>query len=454
MKDTVTLKELAAVVIRRGKQMIILALVFALALGGFKLSQWHSKINAPENTDEQIEERYQQAVETYTLQKEQLDLNLQELEKQLHSEQEYKESSMLMGIDPYDKAVTLMNIAITDIEESAFLQVYQIEGTPVDFIVSRIQNQYLVLWRGVDLQKELGGEVSDKFIREVAGVSAESGGLLEIIAYGATKEESKALAYRVYDFLVENSNVVAESAYPHAFVLLSESTKAIVDTDLEASQKSVVDNITSYLEQIENVKNQLDELAAPAKDAKLTYSDAVGSVAKFVVLGVVTGVFAGALWAIVCFLFSSKVDFSYQLEGSLQVPLMGCITEKKNIWNAIADRLAGERVWPEEEDALNYLEESARIRLGKGEKVVLLTTLREDENNPAIRMVADRLQHSGYMVSVVGNACYNPKVLAAIAQSESVILMERCGCSTKEAIDTVAALAQEQSKPIKGYVLI
>ena len=450
MKDVITLKELAAVVVRRGRLMIILALVLALALGAFGASRQISEMNSPKNTDQEIAQRNEEAMEAYLWEKATLEDELESLNRQLENELDYKENSPLMEISPYDKAVTIMNIAITDLEESAFLQVYQKEGTPVDFIVSRIQNQYLVLWRGVDLQEELSSDMSDKYVREVAGVEAESGGLMKIIAYGTTKQESQALAHKVHDFLVENSAVVAQSAYPHGFVLLSESTKIQVDTALEDTQKKVDENIETCTQQILEAEDKLAKLAEPVPETRITLATALRSGIKYGVLGAAAGVFLGALWALIAFLISGKLVFSGTLEQKLGGSMMGRVSGKKEIWNTLADRIQGERVWPSEEAALEYLQQSAKVRLTPGEKIALLTTLNEDEASPLVHRVAEKLGQAGFAVRFVGNACYDARVLSAIAECDSVILMERCGASVLAAIDTVAALAREQGKPVKA----
>lgn len=454
MKETVTIKELAAIVIRRGKWMIVLALIFALILGAFELSQQISAMNAPDNTLEAIETRYQDALKEHQEEEERLNKELQKLQRSLQEEQKYYDQSLLMKIDPYNKAVSLINLAITDMEDSTFLQVFQIEGTPVDYIVSRIQNQYLVMWRSVDLQEVLGGDVSDKYLREVVGVKAQSGGLLEIVAYAETEAEAERRASAVYAYLTKSSSVVADSAYPHAFSVLSESTKVDVDLALESTQQAVEDNIENYTSQIEETEMQLEALVPPVRDSQITVGTAAVAVVKYAVLGIVLGIILGVIWAIVSYLFSNKLTFSCHLEHKLSVPMMASMGKRKDLWNRIADWMLDERVWKEEENALDYLTESAEVRLIKGEKIVLLTTLREAVSTREVQIVIDKLEQSGYHVQYVNDAYYNGQALSAIAQNDSVILMERCGCSKMDAIDTVVSLAQEQKKAIKGYILI
>ena len=89
MKDTVTLKELAAIAVRRGRLAIILALIFALLLGGWRAHGLIAKAKSEENSPEKIEERYQEAMESYAANKEDLEEQLAKAETQLESQREY-----------------------------------------------------------------------------------------------------------------------------------------------------------------------------------------------------------------------------------------------------------------------------------------------------------------------------------------------------------------------------
>lgn len=129
MKDTVTLKELAAIAIRRGRLAMILALSCALLLGSWRAHRLIRTATSADNSPEKIEERYQEALESYEESKEDLEKQLSRAEAQLESQREYNDKSLLMEIDSHNKAVTTINLAITDVDEGAFQQVFRLENT-------------------------------------------------------------------------------------------------------------------------------------------------------------------------------------------------------------------------------------------------------------------------------------------------------------------------------------
>ena len=109
MKDSVTLKELAAIAVRRGKQILLFAFVFALLLAGLQAIRLFSSSRDADNGVDQLDVQYQEKLAAYTQQKLDLEHQLRQLQQKMESQQEYSEKSLLMKIDPYNKAVTTVN---------------------------------------------------------------------------------------------------------------------------------------------------------------------------------------------------------------------------------------------------------------------------------------------------------------------------------------------------------
>ncbi|MDE6456752.1 MAG: hypothetical protein K2L38_12840, partial [Dysosmobacter sp.] len=254
MKDTVTLKELAAIAVRRGRAAVILALIFALLLGGWRVQGLVKSANSKENSPEKIEERYQEAMKTYEENKEDLETQLSRTEAQLESQREYNDKSFLMEIDSHNKAVTTINVAITDVDEGAFQQVFRLEDTPIDFIISKIQSQYIILWNSLDLRASLSyspkSGLEDKYLREIVTLSRADGGCLTLTASGTSEAVTRELADAAYNCLLELQSVISEGSYLHSFAQLSNVTKISVDASLEDSQTANLEKITTYTDSI------------------------------------------------------------------------------------------------------------------------------------------------------------------------------------------------------------
>lgn len=456
MKDTVTLKELLAITVRRGWLAVILALLCAAALGGWRAQGLLKTANSAENSPEGIEKRYQKAMEEYETNREDLEKQLSRAEAQLESQREYNDSSYLMEIDPHNKAVTTINLAITDVDEGAFQQVFRLESTPIDFIISKIQSQYVVLWDSLDLQASLSysprSGMEDKYLRELVTLSSDCAGFLILTAIGRSEEESRALADAVYNCLLDLQTSISEGSYLHGFALLGNVTKISVDTSLENAQIENMEGITTYSDNVENLQKQLDNLAQPMRDEPENPAKIALSCVKYAVLGAALGCLLSLVWAFVSYLFRNRPETSHQLEEGLSAPFLGSVAKRGGIWDRLADWILGERLWKDEAEALAYISASARLRLPTSGQVLLASTLPLEEE--AVRGVVKALEDGGRTVRLVGDAGRSPKTADALRECDCVVLVERPGSTRWDGVTELAALAKGLGKPVSGFVTV
>lgn len=454
MKDTITLKELVAIAVRRGRLAAVLALICAVLLGGWQAWKLVKSSNDEKNSPEKIEERYREAVKNYEESKENLERQLSSAEAQLESQREYNDKSVLMQIDPYNKAVTVINLAITDVDEGAFQQVFRLESTPIDFIISKIQSQYVILWNSLDLQSSLSNRLraglEDKYLREIVTLAPADGGCLTLTASGSSKAESRALAEAAYDCLLDLQSRISEGSYLHSFAQLSDVTKISVDSDLEGVQAENLKNITSYDDNVTNLTGKLEALKEPERETVLSPLTIVKSCAKYAVLGAALGCVLALLWAVASYIFRSRPETSHQLEERLSVPFMGSAAKRRGPCDRLADAILGERSWNDEAQALAYISASARLLLPAVGQVLLASTLPLEEES--LRDAVKALEDKGRTVRFVGGAGRSPETADALRESECVVLAERPGATRWDGVTELAALARSLNKPVSGFV--
>ena len=100
------LTELLAFCVRKGKALLITALVFALGFAAWQLYQQLEAARDPQYSEKKIEERYQAAIEAYDKKVEDTNKSIENNEKAKADKEEYLEKSILMHIDPYDEYIT------------------------------------------------------------------------------------------------------------------------------------------------------------------------------------------------------------------------------------------------------------------------------------------------------------------------------------------------------------
>lgn len=454
MADTITLKEMLAVVVRRGKLLITFCLVFAILLGALCAVQRLCDINDPSNTTEAIEKEYNAAMDRYLIQQEMLLSQQNKLEHDLESHRAHIDASLLMQLNPYNIASTMIDIAITELEPDDFKQIYEVEGTPADYIITRIQNQYLILWRSTNLSAVLGSDVSDMHWREVVTLENKGGGILSITAIAQEEAESAALAQKAYSYLLENVQTVSQSAYRHSFSLLSNSSKNAIDSNLATLQKNNLSLLAKYEDDFIAAEKALEKLTEPQRVEQITLLTTLRDTVKYAVLGGVLGVILGVIWVVIGYLFGSKLIFADDLVQDLKIPMMVSFAGETDLFVRLSDRILGERVWQNEEQALAFLSEAASVRLESGAKIALLSSLALKEKASHISSAVTALETMGHKVTLVENAAYSADALAAISGSDCVILMERRGATRIKSVELLLTMAAEQETPVKGFILV
>lgn len=457
MEENITLSELLAAVIREWKKVIVAALVLALLLGGFQSYRLISQSKDPQNSPDAIESRYQDAMKSYNIQKETLEISFQDKQKELESEQEYIENSLLMKLDPYNEYVTYIHLAISDLDEGAFQQVFRQQDTPIDYLTSKIQNQYLAIWQILDLADLLdlpnGPKAESKYLQEAVTLECAEGSLLKITGFGTSALESKRLADAAYDCLLNYQDAVIDGSYPHRFSVVNRTTKSIVNMSLRDLQKSHFSSVETLTTDIEALQTQLDELSEPEREMGFSAGVMVKSVIKYMILGLAAGTFLACFCIFVMAIFSSKTVSSFQLERQLSAPYLGTGKTPTKM-ERLANRVIGERTWRNSEMAVSYVVEQLKALLPAESSLLILTTLTESRAGKSISALQSAITAAGYTVHIVYEAAHNPKAVKGILQYEQIILAETVKNSSLMDVKSVLDQIQLYKKAPTGFIMV
>ncbi len=441
MKENVSLKELFAFVVRRGKGLIITALVFGVVMSAFMAIR-----QATENTNEQLEE-YWQAMEDYEESKRRLAEEVTLYEHRLEMQQIYNENSLYMQIDSNNTCQATVSFAITDVDDALLSQF-----TSMDYLVSRISNQYVSYWEGLVLMDAMQGnpyaDSEEKYIRELMTMESSGGGVLNLTIVAAEEDDAAALADSAWQCLQDAKSLVTKASFEHELVLLSKTTKLVVDKTMASRQQGNTSNADYYRDRASTAKRDLKNLAEP-EFPSVFQSAVVGAV-----LGVLAGVFLAALWSVAVYFFRSRVETSRELEQNAKLDFLGSVAPKQGFFGCLADDINQERTWKEPQQAMQFILESLRIRCGQPGTVALVTSLPEEKKNASVQTVAEALTAEGWRVSCVWDVGHNARAAAVIEGCEQMVLAERIGQSSWDRVADALELAKRLDKEACGFVLI
>ena len=104
-EQEIDLKDLMFAVLRKWRPIILIAIVFAVLLGGMKGAGALKQMKDSEYLAAKQQE-YDNSMDQYAISKASLEKEVENIKASLESQNEYMEKSVLMNINPYDEYVT------------------------------------------------------------------------------------------------------------------------------------------------------------------------------------------------------------------------------------------------------------------------------------------------------------------------------------------------------------
>lgn len=430
-----SLRDLLAAVLHGGWLIVVLGLAFALLLGGMELLN-SAKI------PEQPTSEFQQAMEKYEQDKKTLENALALEQRELKNLQIYMENSKRMGLDPNNKSVSTLVIAVS-VEEV---------GTAYDAVLLQIQDQYAGLFKGLDLTHFTEGteyeNIPDKYLREVIELNSSQIGVLTLTVIGNEGTDGQEIASNIYTALLEKKAAVDAASYPHQLSKLTDAvTRTEVDLALEREQTEKLDKLENLRLSVLKLQGDLEALTKP------TVATPKNEIVKTTVIGGMVGVILAVVWLVLRQMFAGKIIGGRQLAEDFQLPCIGNTIRPKGMWSRMAQLVAGDRTWKDIQAALDYIEGSADAYLPKRGSVALVSTLPQVDSVIA-NGIEKALSREDRKVVVVQDLFHNPKGLSAICDSEGVVLLEKTYQSKMVAVSDAIGQVEKLDKPIYGFVVM
>ena len=433
---TITISDLLAIIIRKGKQIILIGVALALLLGAAK-----GVASDEGRLDQELLEYEQKLLK--------LESAIEKASEDADKVQNYIDNSLWMKIDPHNKYEASFYLSISGVDEHALSMSFGPEETPADYLTKRIATQYRVLWDSLDLSSELGisryENVLDKYVREVVDMSILDDGILQITAIGNSKNEVRESADAARNLLTSLAEVVAKNSYPHSLDEFNYVEKNQIDGKMADAQGAYHELLDGYNGTITEAENKLRTLAAPESIRV--------AVIKMVVIGGVVGVALACIWFVGKSLLQDFLLSSAQVEQSLGLPLVGSATTPKGLFARIATAISGERVWKDEAQALGYISETVKMR-ATGDQILLLSTLPLDASSENVQKVYSALAEVGLKPTCAGDFSHNPDALLQLSKCDSVVLLESVDKTKLSNVSKTLQFAKELEKPVVGFVMI
>ena len=435
MAETMNMKELFALLVRRCRAVLLTALIFAVLLGGVQAFR-ASRSNSDES-DVSAEEKIASQYADLAALKQQLTTT----KAKVASLQEYVVQAPLMEIDPYRVYTTTMLIGSTPAENAPVASASQ------EYSDGAVCAAWLA---GTDIQKLAAdtsfAEIGNLYLQDLFSAKPLSGGVLSLRTYGTSQERAEELADMLYQGLHRQFSGES-SSIPTVNAVLSSATLCETNTEIADKQDKIFKELTTAKESLTTLtsKVQSQELALPHDDET---PSPVKSGVKYAVLGFAVGIILACLWILVKAVFSGRIETAGQLETMGGAPYWGTLAVAKRKSDRWADALLGETLWADRNAAAAHLADRVAACDSASAGIAIISSLSDqpEELDDFVAALKDR----DYSVSVIMNVASDPAAFACLKKNGLILLAERRGMTRMERLKAVHTLMHSFSRKANG----
>lgn len=435
MAETMNMKELFALLVRRCRAVLLTALIFAVLLGGVQAFRT-SRSNSDES-DVSAEEKIASQYADLAALKQQLTTT----KAKVASLQEYIVQAPLMEIDPYRVYTTTMLIGLTPAENAPVASASQ------EYSDGAVCAAWLA---GTDIQKLAAdtsfAEIGNLYLQDLFSAKPLSGGVLSLRTYGTSQERAEELADMLYQGLHRQFSGESSST-PTVNAVLSSATLCETNTEIADKQDKIFKELTTAKESLTTLtsKVQSQELALPHDDET---PSPVKSGVKYAVLGFAVGIILACLWILVKAVFSGRIETAGQLETMGGAPYWGTLAVAKRKSDRWADAILEETLWADRQAAAAHLADRVAACDSASAGIAIISSLSDqpEELDDFVAALKDR----DYSVSVIMNVASDPAAFACLKKNGLILLAERRGMTRMERLKAVHTLMHSFSRKANG----
>ena len=458
MEETISLKDMLAVVVKQGKKILCFALIAAIIGGGLLLFRQVSEMRKPENSKEQLETNYQTAMSEYEQSKADLEERLADAKFKQERQKKYNDESILMTFDPYNLVVNTIILSVTGTDDLIQQSAYADKNVSPTYFLNKIQDYYRLYWNSSDLTKVLidhnYSDVAEKYLREIISFSVSDSGTFTITVKSDDETDAILLGDAVYSYFKSLKSMVEKNTFHHQLVLVNQAVKVQVDDGLLSHQTSTTDTLTAQEAQVTQLEKEIKNLAVPTQAEPISKMNLLTQTLKGLLIGAIVGIILAAVVVVLFMFLNDSFVGSRQLEQVLKINFVGSLVENTSIWHRFADKLLNERSWPDLTKATAFIHENLKLATKDADSIAIISTLKADSKDPAFPSAVNALSPIYSNVHSIQNAEKNPDTITILQNCKYVVLAERAGVSKVTNVSALLEMAKRMGVTVVGFITI
>lgn len=433
-EQVVYVKDLLFTALYRWRLIFILAVCFAVLLGGYTAVSGLSttKTQAPTG------QTYQPGKETdvYALQQ-----DIQRLEILLQSQQTYLRESLLINMDSsavYSCSINLFVEADSD--------------NPISSSAPELIYSYQQVLKNQAFAQQLAQVLDTKecYAKELVTISkpADTTKILHISIRSDSEEKTLALAEVVKKYIQEQSVLIFDTIAAHTIQLSQNDMAFGSDLSLNDLRSSA---ITELNETNTALKNQTKQLNAYKVVPVQTVSRSA-VIKKAIILAMVGAIVGGGIGACIFWfihLASAEVYSARTLKNCTGLNVLACVPSGEKYF--CIDKLL--RKWEGRHLSNEYNSIAASIvntYCGENKRILIINNCL----SKSFTELQKEMEQIGLQICVAGNPLESSNAVNKIAEYENVLLVAQCGVSRYTDTIKISSMLNDLNKHLVGCILV
>ncbi len=457
-EEEISLVELMVQLLSGWKKILLLAVLFAVLLGGYRAASglW---TRADKESAAEAEEKYQTALRSYTFQKELLEDQIESANESIQQNTDYKDSSVLMQLNPYDymaASVVYFIDAHYTVDPNTVVQSLDPTRSLVRAYEAKLQTADF--YQYVAETPALQGQLDSSSLQELISVQAEQDTrMLTINIVSVDRSQAEAIVDAVQQYVEALQGRIAEKIAAHDLQLLSASSYQMKNgstTDggnsgegaaLNAMGNAVAAKQQDYENTVRDLNQRLEDLQTQQSELEEPALDDIGhglkkATVKFALIGLVLGAFLGCGWITLVMLLGDSFCDEEELQQRYGLTLLGSLRRfpEKGIMNCICAALSGDQGRQTDLTSLADFAQSnvaacLRRKQMDAENTPVLLAGSDDEKLAALGAALTKKSGTdGYQLC--GDILRDPAAVAMLQPGARVVICEEKGSAKRQTI--------------------
>ena len=278
---------------KKWKIGILVILIVAIILGGYKGINEYTKINTQEKKDKTII-KYEEELITYNENKSILNSKINRIEEYLERMNEDEQNCVMLMLDPYN----VYKVTLTYYIDTNYEIMPSVYYQNPDY-ASVITNSYAAKVNAIDMDsilKEndndmitLSNPVSGNSLKMIYTGTDAKNGVLNVFITAMTEDQASLITSVIKRTIEDSYSYIVSVMGEHVLTMVEDITILSVDLDYEDLQDTFQKNKETQYNNLVKAKDELSKITAPEKPDFST-KKLLKSSLKYAVYGIVVGI--------------------------------------------------------------------------------------------------------------------------------------------------------------------